>query len=162
MRARSIRWAAAWFVEALTDEVEAQAEAYFRRIEELGGVVPAIEAGFFQKEIGDAAYRLQQEYERGERHIVGVTRYVEEDEEIPILVIDPAKEQAQRQALARLRASRDQARVEEALRRVQAAAREGDNLMPALIDAALAYATLGETVAALKAVFGVYSEPVIL
>ncbi|RME72605.1 MAG: methylmalonyl-CoA mutase [Planctomycetota bacterium] len=153
-----------WYLEALTDRMEQRAEAYFRRIEELGGVIPAIEQGFFQREIGDAAYALQQSYERGERHIVGVTRYTETEEadEIPILKIDHETELAQREAVRRVRAERDPARAQEALERVQAAARAGHNIMPALIDAAKAYVTLGETVRALKAVLGTYEEPAIL
>jgi methylmalonyl-CoA mutase N-terminal domain/subunit len=151
-----------WYVEALTDRMEERAEAYFRRIEELGGVIPALEAGFFQREIGDAAYELQQSYERGERHIVGVTKYTEEDEGIPTLRIDHETELAQRVGVRRVRAERDESLAQEALGRVQAAARAEQNIMPALIDAAKAYVTLGETVAALKAVLGTYSEPVIL
>lgn len=151
-----------WFVESLTDRMEQEAHAYFERIDALGGVVAAIEDGFFQREIGDAAYRLQQEYERGERHVVGVTKYREEGDSIPTLKIDEQTESGQRSSVEAVRANRDQNKTDEALARVQAAARAGDNLMPALIDAAKAYATLGESVAALRAVFGVYSEPVIL
>jgi methylmalonyl-CoA mutase N-terminal domain/subunit len=151
-----------WFVEALTDRLEAEAEAYFGRIDALGGVVAGIVEGFFQREIGEAAYRLQQEYERGERHVVGVTRHVEPDEGIPILKIDHATEVAQVERHRAMKAARDPARVSEALERVKVAARGQRNLMPALIDAAKAYCTLGETVEALRAVFGAYAEPVIL
>jgi methylmalonyl-CoA mutase N-terminal domain/subunit len=151
-----------WYLEALTDRMEERAEEYFRRIDEVGGVIAGIESGFFQKEIGEAAYQLQRRYESGERTIVGVNRYVEPDEGIPTLRIDMETELAQRAAVQALRARRDPARVKEALDRVRAAARGGQNLMPALIDAAHAYATLGETVEALKAVFGAYAEPAIL
>jgi methylmalonyl-CoA mutase N-terminal domain/subunit len=151
-----------WFVEKLTDDMEAAAEAYFRRIDDLGGVVAGIEAGFFQREIGEAAYRLQRQYESGERAIVGVNKYQEPEEGIPTLKIEMETERGQVAALRALRARRDGARVGEALDRVRAAARAKDNIMPSLIDAAKAYATLGETAEALKAVFGAYSEPAIL
>ncbi|MHC4829358.1 MAG: acyl-CoA mutase large subunit family protein [Planctomycetota bacterium] len=151
-----------WFVESLTDRMEELAEDYFQKIDDLGGVIAGIEAGFFQREIGDAAYRLQQEYERGQRHIVGITRYVEEEEEDPsILEIKHETELAQREAVARVRAERDGARASEALERVKASARSGHNVMPALIDAAKAYCTLGETVDALRAVHGSYAEPAV-
>ncbi len=151
-----------WFIEALTDRMEEEAEKYFRRIDDRGGVVAGIEAGFFQKEIGEAAYRLQQEYESGKRHLVGVTKYVEPDESIPTLKIDHATEVAQVESLRALRGRRDERLAREALERVKAAARSKDNVMPALIDAAKAYATLGETVDALKSVFGAYAEPAII
>jgi methylmalonyl-CoA mutase N-terminal domain/subunit len=151
-----------WYVEKLTDEMEAQAEAYFAKIEKIGGVVRGLEEGFFQKEIGEASYRLQREVEAGERHIVGVTKYVESDEGIPTLKIDPATEVAQVESLRAVKARRDAAKARESLERVKAAARARSNIMPALVDAAKAYATLGETVEALKAVFGAYTEPVIL
>jgi methylmalonyl-CoA mutase N-terminal domain/subunit len=151
-----------WFLEKLTDQMEAEAERYFRKIDDLGGVVPAIEAGFFQREIGESAYRTQQQYESGERHIVGVTKYVEESDQIPLLKIDHATEVAQVDALKALRARRDERICKEALDRVRSAARSKTNLMPALIDAAKAYCTLGETVDALKSVFGAYAEPAII
>jgi len=151
-----------WYVEALTDRMEAEAEAYFSKIDALGGVVAGIEDGYFQKEIGESAYRLQQEYDRGDRHIVGITKYQEDGDEIPTLKIEHATEVAQIEALKALKARRDPARVAEALERVKVAARGKQNIMPTLIDAAHAYCTLGETVGALKAVFGAYAEPVIL
>ncbi len=153
-----------YFVEALTDDMERRAEEYFRRIEAVGGVMAGIEAGFFQREIGEASYRLQQEHDRGQRNVVGVTRYVEPDEGtgIPLLRIDMATELGQREAVRAVRARRDKAKVERALERVRATAAAGLNVMPALIGAAHAYATLGETVEALKAVLGTYHEPAII
>jgi methylmalonyl-CoA mutase N-terminal domain/subunit len=150
-----------WYVEKLTDLMEARAEEYFRRIDEAGGVVRAIEQGFFQREIGEAAYRLQQQYDKGERVIVGINKYREPDEPIPILKIDMATERAQIEAVRALRARRDGRKAKEALERVRAAARSNENLMPALIEAAKAYATLGETVEALRSVFGGWAEPAI-
>ncbi len=152
-----------WFVEALTDRMEAEAERIFKRIEEMGGVLAAIDKGWFQREIGEAAYRLQQQYDRGERAIVGVNKHREEDEKIPVLKIDMETEVSQRERVQELRRRRAARAVERALERVTtAAASQGENLMPPLIDAARAYATLGETIEALKSVLGTYQEPAIL
>jgi len=151
-----------YYVEALTDRMEAAAEDYFRRIEALGGVVAGIEQGFFQREIGEAAYRLQREYERGERAVVGVNKYVEPDEGVPTLKIEMETERAQVEAVRELKRRREARKVERALERVREAARSEANIMPALIEAAHAYATLGETVDAMKGVFGAYVEPAIV
>ncbi|MFC1708224.1 methylmalonyl-CoA mutase [Planctomycetota bacterium] len=149
-----------WYVEQLTDLMEARVEEYFQKIDDLGGVISGIEAGFFQKEIGDASYALQQQYDAGDRAVVGVTKYEEAEEDEPeLLEVGVASELAQRKALAELRASRDEARSQEALDRLAACARSGDNVMSALIDAAKAYCTLGETAEALRAVYGSYAEP---
>jgi methylmalonyl-CoA mutase N-terminal domain/subunit len=151
-----------WYVEALTDRMEAAANEYFERIDALGGVVAGIEDGFFQREIGEAAYRLQQEYDAGRRGIVGVNKYVEPDEGVPILKIDHATEVAQCEAVRAVRARRSPQAVERALARVRETARSKENIMPALVEAAHAYATLGETVEVLRSVLGVYQEPAIL
>ncbi len=149
----------AYFIETLTNEMEAAAEAYFRRIDALGGVIPAIEQGFFQREIADAALRYQREIEARKRIVVGVNDFLEGSEEaIPTFVIEPAVEESAREGLARHRATRDGAAAARALERLAAGARGTENLMPLLLDAARAGATLGEMTGALKPVFGTYRE----
>jgi methylmalonyl-CoA mutase N-terminal domain/subunit len=152
-----------YFVEALTDEMERQAEVYFKRIEELGGVIPAIEAAFFQKEIADAAFRYQQELEQRRRLMVGVNEFTVEDEEpIDILRIDPKLEREQVERVRAVRARRDQAKASNALNRLRKAAAGNDNLMPYILDAVRAYATEGEIMNALIEVFGVYTERAVI
>ncbi len=149
-----------YFIEALTDKMEREAEVYFEKIGALGGVIPAIEAGFFQREIAEAAYRYQIELDNKEKIIVGVNEFVEEDEklEIPILEISPEVEIKQRKRLAELRQSRNNDEVERTLGELKRAAADGENLMPKLIACTKAYATLGEMCSALTEVFGVYEE----
>jgi methylmalonyl-CoA mutase, N-terminal domain len=149
-----------YFVEALTDEMERQAYAYFAKIDELGGMVDAVKRNYPQREIADAAYELQREIDTGERVVVGVNRFTEgDDDRTPILHIDPALERKQVDRLQGVRARRDSAAVEQALATVrELAAREDANLMPAFLDAARAHATEGEIVAALQTVFGRYTE----
>jgi methylmalonyl-CoA mutase N-terminal domain/subunit len=149
-----------YFLEALTDRLEQESEEYFRRIEALGGVIPAIEQGFFQREIGDAAYRYQRSLEAGEKTIVGVNRFTEEEREpeIPILRISPEVERAQRKRMAEVRASRNAPAVDAARQALVRAAKDGTNLMPPLIACASAYVTLGEMCTDLAAVFGTYEE----
>ncbi|KAB2926380.1 MAG: methylmalonyl-CoA mutase family protein [Bacteroidetes bacterium] len=148
------------FVEAMTDRMEQEAERYFERIDMLGGVIPAIEQGFFQREIAEAAYRYQRELDTGVKTIVGVNQYVEENEtvDIPILAISPEVERVQRKRVAELRQSRPQQEVNDAIARLKAAATDGSNLMPPLLDAARRYVTLGEMCSALVEHFGVYEE----
>jgi methylmalonyl-CoA mutase N-terminal domain/subunit len=149
-----------YFVETQTNRIEAEAYEYFRRIEELGGVIPAIETGFFQREISEAAYRYQLEIDRHDRTIVGVNDYVEDKPiAIPILEMDPKGYERQVARLNKLRAERDNELVGVCLNAVKDAAKSSDNLMPHLIEAVKAYATLGEIVSALKGVFGTYQEP---
>jgi methylmalonyl-CoA mutase N-terminal domain/subunit len=144
-------------VEALTDELERRARDYLERIDQIGGAVKAIEQGFMQREIDAAAYRYQQEIERKERIIVGVNEFTSKTEvPPPLLRIDPAFERTQRERLAALRARRDNAKVEAALARVEATARGTDNLLPAILDAVRAYATVGEISDAMRKVFGQY------
>ena len=151
-----------YFVEALTTKMERQAEEYFEQIDALGGVVPAIEAGFFQREIADAAYRYQQELDRREKIIVGVNEYVEEEEtKIPILVISPEVEEKQKSRIAEVRSNRSGAEVDRALSELRRAAEDGSNLMPTLLACTRAYATVGEMCAMLQEVFGVYEEPAV-
>ena len=155
--------AGSYYVESLTNRLEEEAEDYFRRIAAMGGVVAGIEQGFFQREIGRAAYIYQQEMERKQRIIVGVNEYIEPDEklEIPILVISEQVEAEQRVALAELRRSRDNTACSTALRALTAAARTApgeDNLMARILDCARVYATEGEIRGAMREVFGDYVE----
>jgi methylmalonyl-CoA mutase, N-terminal domain len=149
-----------YYVEDLTNRLEAEAYEYFDRIEKLGGVVQAIKENFFQREIADASFRYQAEVEAKQRIIVGVNRYELEDEpELELLRIDPALEQQQIERVGALRGRRDGAKVEAALARLkEGAAREDVNLMPLLVDASRDYVTLGEMCDALREVWGVWRE----
>ncbi len=150
-----------YFVEALTDRMEEEANAYFRQIERLGGVVPAIEHGFFQREIADAAYVYQREIDDGRRTIVGVNDYVaDEPVKIPILDMDPQGYQRQAARLQRVRAERDGAAVQQTLHRLADAAHDPKiNLMSPILECVEAYATLGEITDVFREVFGEYHEP---
>jgi methylmalonyl-CoA mutase N-terminal domain/subunit len=148
-----------WYLEDLTNRLEAEAYDYFGRIEALGGVIPAIEQNFFQAEIAEASFRYQSELERGERVIVGVNRYEDGDsQEVPILRIDPALETQQIERVRALRAGRDPAAAEAALARLRAEAAGEINLMPAIVDAARAHVTLGEMCDALRDAWGTWRE----
>jgi len=148
-----------WFLEDLTNRLEAEAYDYFDRIEKLGGVVAAIKENFFQREIAEASFRHQSEVESGKRVIVGVNRYELEEEEIPILKIDPGLEEQQVARVQALRTRRDSAAVERRLSELkQVAAKEHVNLMPAIVDAARDYVTMGEMCDALREVWGVWRE----
>src|SRR4051812_41298837 len=150
----------AYFVEALTDELERQAYEYFARIDELGGMVEAVKHGFPQREIADAAFTFQEEIERGERIVVGVNDYRDLDERpIELLHIDPALERKQIDRVKAVRGRRDGAAVERELGALKAtAARPDANLMPNLLECARVHATEGEIVQALQEVFGTYTE----
>lgn len=152
-----------YFIENLTTEMEQKAEEYFRRIDDLGGVIPAIDQGFFQREIADAAYRYQTELDKKEKIIAGVNEFVHDTEEveIPLLYIPPEVEKKQKQRLADLRQSRNRAAVEKSLETLKQAARDEKNLMPPIIEASRNYATLGEMCNALIEVFDTYDEPII-
>jgi methylmalonyl-CoA mutase N-terminal domain/subunit len=152
-----------YYVEALTDKMEIEANKIFNQVDAIGGVIPAIEAGYFQKEIADAAYRYQKEVEKKEKFIVGVNEFIEENEkiEIPILTISPEVEIAQKKRLAELRQSRNQKDVDESLLEIFSAAENGNNLMPVFVKAAHNKVTLGEMVGELKKVFGTYEEVVV-
>ena len=154
-----------YFVESLTDGMEAAAEAYFATIREMGGgsmlegMLAGIERGYFQSEIAEAAYREQTLSEKGRLIRVGVNEFVDEGEEpIDTLIIDPETEGRQAAGVRALRARRDAEAAERALRRLTAAAATDDNLTPLLIDCARAYCTEGEIVEALRGVFGGYQE----
>lgn len=157
-----------YYVEALTNQMEEGAWAYFRRIDELGGMIRAIERGFPQREIADAAYAYQQAVERGEKIIVGVNRFtVDEEAPIPTLTIDREVETRQIESLDRLRRSRDKEAVARALEALRQAATGNDPwgkdlLMPKILDAVRAYATLGEIMDVFRDVWGEYTEPPII
>ncbi len=149
----------AYFVEAQTKRIEEQAYDYFERIEEMGGVLPAVEGGFFQSEIADAAYRYQQEINKGKRKVIGINAYeAEEEPDVPILKVDPEGYKAQVSRLESLREERDPGRVGQTLDRLRIACQGSENTMPYIIDAVRAYATLGEIVDVMKEVFGTYRE----
>jgi methylmalonyl-CoA mutase N-terminal domain/subunit len=148
-----------FFVEAQTNRMEEQALAYFRQIEDLGGVLPAIERGFFQSEIAEAAYRYQREIDAKERLIVGVNAYADAaGYNVPILQMDPEGERRQVARLQALRKERDAGAVGQALDRLRIACQGTENTMPYLLDAVRAYATLGEIMSLMKGVFGTYEE----
>jgi methylmalonyl-CoA mutase N-terminal domain/subunit len=152
--------AGSYFVESLTDRMEEQAYEYFAKIDELGGMVEAVKMGYPQREIADAAFRYQRELESGARKLVGVNAYTEgDDEETPILRIDPEFEADQVRRVRAVRERRDARQATSALEALERAARQPErNLMPLLLDAARAEATEGEMVTTLQRVFGTYSE----
>ena len=149
-----------YFVESLTNKMEEDAEQIFSEIDSLGGVIPAIDAGYFQKEISDAAYRYQLELENKEKFVVGVNEFIEDKTEIdiPLLQISPEVEIKQKEQLRKLKESRDKSLVDECLNEIYEASKNGENLMPIFIKAAENYVTLGEMVAVLKEPFGIYEE----
>jgi len=152
--------AGSYFVESLTDQLEAKAIEYIERIDQMGGAVKAIEAGYPQREIHEAAFRYQQAIESKEQIIVGVNEFTaEEDHHGEILKIDLTLENQQKQKLAAVRAERNQAAAKAALDKVESTARDGGNLMPVIIDAVRVYATLGEISDAMRRVFGEYRSP---
>jgi methylmalonyl-CoA mutase N-terminal domain/subunit len=150
-----------YFVEALTDRMEREAETYFRQIEDMGGVVAGIEQGFFQREIAEAASRYQEEIDAKQRIIVGVNEFVEKDEklEIPILRIDPRYEREQIERLRKLRAERDGQRWSSAMDGLREAIRSEENLMEPVLEAVRAYATVGEIVELMRDEYGTWREP---
>jgi methylmalonyl-CoA mutase N-terminal domain/subunit len=155
-----------WFVEALTDETERQVWRYLDEIDRRGGMVAAVSEGYPQREIADAAYRYQREFDAGERRVVGVNSYVDETEvtSVPVLSVPPGSLERHLARLERTRRERDPEAVESALRGLrEAASRPGSsetNLMPHFVRCAAAYATLGEQCGVLRGVFGEYREPV--
>ncbi len=148
-----------YFVESLTDELEAEAYRYFERIDELGGMVEAVRRNYPQREIAESAFEFQRQLDQGEFTIVGVNRYRSEEEEVPLHRVDPALEQKQVDRLAGTRAGRDSAAVEATLAELKKAAATDDrNLMYPILEAARAHATEGEMITALQEVFGTYTE----
>ncbi len=152
-----------YYVESLTDKMEAEANKIFAEIDSYGGVVPAIEAGYFQREIGEAAYRYQKELDSKEKIVVGVNEFVDEEEEIdiPILKVTKEVEEKQVERLKSLKARRDNSAVEASLKKISDAVVNNKNLMPVFVEAAENYVTLGEMVAELKKHFGSYEENVV-
>jgi methylmalonyl-CoA mutase N-terminal domain/subunit len=151
----------AYYVESLTDALEREASALFAEIEAKGGVVAAIEQGWFQRQIAESAARFQAEVERGRRIVVGLNAFLEEDRPmVEILQIGHEAEQSQRERLARLRATRDRPRTEQALGELRRAATEGRNVIPPMLDCARADCTLYEIRHVLEEVYGTYREPV--
>src|ERR1019366_5632221 len=148
-----------FYIEALTDRIEQEAEEYLRRIDGMGGTLRAIEAGFIQAEIQTAAFEFQREIEKGERVIVGVNRFrMEQQTRAPVFRIDPAMERARVEEVRAMRAERNEPVLRGRLAELEAAARSAENLMPKIVDAAAAYATVGEISDTLRAVFGEYRE----
>jgi methylmalonyl-CoA mutase N-terminal domain/subunit len=155
--------AGSYVIEKLTDEIEAKAREYLGKIDAMGGMVRAIESGYPQREIQQAAYEYQQAIERGDRVVVGVNQYVDPSRSAPpLLRIDPEIERAQVDRLASLRARRDSPRVQATIQAVEETARTDRNLLPAILDAVKAYATVGEISDALRRVFGEYRESVVI
>lgn len=152
--------AGSYFVEELTNKMEAGAEDYFRRIEALGGVIPAIEKGFIQREIADASYKYQMALESGRRKVVGVNEYINDNEKIDIPLLKVTNEDEARQVtnMQEMRKNRNNTAVEKTLKALEKAARGDDNLMPYIMDCAREYGSLGEIVEVLKGVFGEYRE----
>jgi methylmalonyl-CoA mutase N-terminal domain/subunit len=151
--------AGSYYVEWLTEKMEEEAEGYFEKIEELGGVIPAIKKNFFQKEIANASYRYQKEVEKKERIIVGVNKYKPEKKIQPdILKIDEEVSVNQKQRLKQIKKDRDNQAVEDALNDLKEAAEGTENLMPYIIKAVKTYASVGEIIGTLKQVFGTYTE----
>jgi len=149
-----------FFLEAQTNRIEQQAYAYFQRIEELGGVLPAIEKGFFQSEISDAAYQYQREIDQNIRKLVGVNAYAEDKPlRIPLLEMNPQGYQHQVSRLENLRQQRDNGRAGQTLDKLRLACQGSENCMPLILDAVRAYATLGEIIGVMKEEFGIYQEP---
>jgi methylmalonyl-CoA mutase N-terminal domain/subunit len=154
--------AGSYYVEAMTDELERQAEEIFAEVDQMGGVVPGIERGYFQREIARSAQRQQEEVESGERIVVGVNAFTGGTEEanLDILKIGEEAERRQRERLASLRARREEAQVERALERLREAARRDENVVEPMLDCVRAYCTLYEIRRALEDVYGSYREPV--
>jgi methylmalonyl-CoA mutase N-terminal domain/subunit len=152
-----------YFVEALTDRMEQETYDYFRKVEALGGVIPALEKGFFQREIAEAAYRYQMEIDTHRRTVVGVNEYTEDAPiRIPLLEMDPQGYERQVARLERVRRERDNEQVSVTLAALREAAQGTENTMPAILDCVRAYATLGEIMGVFRQVFGEYREPTII
>jgi len=151
-----------WAVEAMTDEIEARAEAYIKKIDEMGGMVQAISKGYVQREIQDAAYAWQKSVEAKEQVVVGVNAYTSEDAPVTVMKIDPILEEQQVSRLKAFRAKRDNVAAKQAVDAVRAAAKGSDNLMPVILAAVKAHATKGEIADAMRDVFGEYRETVVL
>ncbi len=153
--------AGSYFVEALTNEMEEKAWEYIHKIDEMGGMVAAIEKGFPQLEISDAAYRFQRQIDAGEKIMIGVNKYVIEDEviDIPLVEIDETVEKEQLERLARVKRTRDNKKVKECLEDIKKACEKGENVMPYCIEAVKARATVQEICDVYREVYGEYRDP---
>ena len=151
--------AGSYFVEKLTNDIEAEALSYFRKIDAMGGMVAAVERGFPQREIQEAAYQFQRAVDRKDKIVVGVNDYVMDEKPFSILYIDESVADAQTASMQRLKTTRDNAQVQKSLEDLRQAARGSDNIMYPILDCARAYATLGEMCDALRDVWGEYQEP---
>ena len=155
--------AGSYYIESLTDQIEQKAVEYLNKIDELGGAAKAIEKGYIQKEIQDSAYKYQKEIEAGERIVVGVNKFqIKESAPKGLLKVDPKVGELQQKKLAELRKIRDNTKVNDALEKLENAAKSEDNLMPFILDAVKAYATLGEICGVLRKVFGEYQQSIVL
>jgi methylmalonyl-CoA mutase N-terminal domain/subunit len=156
--------AGSYYVETLTNEMEQKAMEYIQKIDDMGGAIAAIEKGFFQKEIADSSYRYQKEVEEKKRTVVGVNDYQIQEEKYPIelLRVDPKVEREQVTNLQRLRKTRDNKKTEETLDKLERSAEKDENLMPKIIEAVKAYATLGEICNMLRKVYGEYKELIVI
>jgi methylmalonyl-CoA mutase N-terminal domain/subunit len=155
--------AGSYYVESITDRIEQEALAYIARIDDMGGAVKAIEHGYIQQEIQDASYTYQMDIESGDRVVVGMNKFqVKEAPPTGLLRVDPAVGEQQSRKLATLRAGRDNAKVQAALKDIEIAAKGNDNLMPHILSAVRSYATLGEICDVMRGVFGEYQQKVIL
>ncbi len=151
-----------YYIESLTDKIETEAEEYIARIDARGGMIRAIEQGFVQSEVQNAAYEFQRQVESGERVVVGVNRFQSEEAPMPVLRVDPQLERDQVERVRAVRARRDAAAAAVAVAEVERSAREGDNLMPRILAAVEAHATVGEISDAMRRVFGEYRESVVV
>src|SRR5262249_7607371 len=148
-----------YFLESLTEEMEKRANDYIRRIDDMGGMIPAIERGFPQTEIANASYEFQHEVETGDQKIVGVNAFTEQDEQpLDLLQIDQTAQQHQIDKLSKLKARRDSGKVAQSLDALKKAAQGSENTMPHILNAVRAYATVGEICDAFRDVFGTYTE----
>jgi methylmalonyl-CoA mutase N-terminal domain/subunit len=155
--------AGSYAIESLTDEINSRATAYIEKIDALGGMIKAIEKGFVQQEIQNAAYEAQQSVDRGEAVVVGVNRFsIEEERSVPIQRVDEALERKQVERVRALRARRNQSEWQQALRRVKENASDGSNLVPAVIEAVEKNCTVGEVSNVLREVFGEHRETVVI
>jgi methylmalonyl-CoA mutase N-terminal domain/subunit len=152
-----------YYVETLTNQMEEKAVEYINQIDEMGGVFPAIEKGFFQKEIADSSYKYQRETDSKQRIIVGVNDYTSEEEQpIELLRIDPEVEEKQVAGLKKLKRERNNMKVKQVLDKLHLAAEHNENLMPVIVEAVKTYATLGEICDVLRSVYGEYKELIVI
>jgi methylmalonyl-CoA mutase N-terminal domain/subunit len=157
--------AGSYYVEALTNEMEEKAMDYIKKVDDMGGAIPAIEKGFFQREIADSAYRYQREIDEKKRTIVGVNNFAIDGKEeclVELLRVDPKVEKEQVASLQRLKRERDNTQVKEVLNKLHYAAQRDENLMPLMIEAMKNYVTLGEVTEVLKQVYGEYKELIVV